>query len=172
MDRHLFENLIAKGCSQREIGDTLNISQTTVRYWLGRHALKTTHNRHSKVVYDGKYIERECKHHGNTTWIFEKSKNGYRCKKCRSGNVAKQRKELKARLVRESGGRCVNCGYNKSLWSLEFHHRDAATKDREVGHLIRDRKYEAAKAEVDKCDLVCSNCHGELEEAKWKATVV
>jgi hypothetical protein len=33
-----------------------------------------------------------------------------------------------------------------------------------MGALIRDRKRSLALQEVQKCDLVCSNCHGEIEE--------
>lgn len=79
---------------------------------------------------------------------------------------------LKARLVKEAGGQCQICGYSRSMWLLQSHHRDAVTKEYEIGLLIRDREYSAAEAEAIKCDLLCANCHGETEEQKWNETVV
>jgi hypothetical protein len=69
----------------------------------------------------------------------------------------RRRARRKAELVESKGGRCTDCGYSTCLWVLEFHHRDPATKEFGVGgfngSLVR------LLMEVDKCDLLCANCH-------------
>ena len=69
----------------------------------------------------------------------------------------KRRKELKADLIAERGGRCLDCGYAGSNTALEFHHRVAASKEFAIGSagVSRARLW----AEAVKCDLVCANCH-------------
>jgi hypothetical protein len=168
MELSVLQTLVEKGHSQREIASILDLSQTTIRYWMQRYELKSQRPKHPPVTHDSpRFIERSCHRHGLTTYVLEPS-HGYRCKRCRSDKVSRDRRNLKVRLVTEAGGQCVYCKYSRSYWSMHFHHRDPSEKERDIGHLIRDRKYAAAKTEVAKCDLVCANCHGELEEAKWR----
>ena len=74
---------------------------------------------------------------------------------------AQRRKKLKA--IQHYGGKCVLCGYNKCIYALEFHHRDKTTKVERPTYIIMRWKWERVKEELDKCDLVCSNCHKEIE---------
>jgi hypothetical protein len=62
------------------------------------------------------------------------------------------------------GGKCQVCGYCKCLQALEFHHRDSLTKKFKLSG-INLTKYTWAEIliEVEKCDLLCSNCHAERE---------
>lgn len=63
-----------------------------------------------------------------------------------------------------NGGRCQECGYNKSSVALDFHHRDPTEKRRTVSHLLGVNQpwaWEAAVEEATRCDLLCSNCHRE-----------
>jgi 5-methylcytosine-specific restriction endonuclease McrA len=64
---------------------------------------------------------------------------------------------MKAELVGGRGGRCEDCGYQRTIWALEFHHRDAKTKDFSLGGFLGS--IERARREADKCFLVCANCH-------------
>lgn len=72
----------------------------------------------------------------------------------------KYRKKIKQEVVDYKDGCCAICKYSKCLNALEFHHRNSKEKDFGVGDL-RD-KLEKIKNEVDKCDLLCGNCHREL----------
>jgi hypothetical protein len=76
----------------------------------------------------------------------------------------KTRKQVKAELIADRGGRCEDCGYATAATALEFHHRDAATKAFQIssGGLARDRLW----AEASKCDLLCANCH-RLRHLSW-----
>jgi hypothetical protein len=45
---------------------------------------------------------------------------------------------------------------------LQFHHLDPTKKDFTIGG--KSWSYERLKQEVDKCILVCANCHIEIHE--------
>lgn len=66
-------------------------------------------------------------------------------------------------LIEYKGGKCERCGYNKSMRALEFHHLDPSEKDFGISKQI-NRNIDDLKKEVDKCILLCSNCHAEIHE--------
>lgn len=65
-------------------------------------------------------------------------------------------------MVEYKGGACQLCGYARSLRALDFHHVDPTTKQFSIAG-SHNRSWDSLRAELDKCLLVCSNCHGELE---------
>jgi hypothetical protein len=75
-----------------------------------------------------------------------------------------KRRNDKLIYLEYSGASCVKCGYNKCPSSLTFHHRDPKEKDFWIGGLSEriNSIYELServKNELDKCDLLCANCH-------------
>jgi hypothetical protein len=66
-------------------------------------------------------------------------------------------------LVAEAGGRCAICGYDRCVAALQFHHRNPSDKAFGLSAAGVTRSIEAARAEAGKCDLLCSNCHAEVE---------
>jgi hypothetical protein len=73
----------------------------------------------------------------------------------------KWRDVLKLKSVTYRGGKCCICGYNKCLAALEFHHKNPSKKD----FTINKRKgipWKTLQKELDKCDLLCANCHREV----------
>jgi Na+-translocating ferredoxin:NAD+ oxidoreductase RNF subunit RnfB len=67
--------------------------------------------------------------------------------------------------VRKMKGRaCVGCWLYFPPEKLHFHHRDPSTKSFNVmeGH---SRSYAAIDAEIDKCDVLCSDCHRDAHRA-------
>jgi len=71
------------------------------------------------------------------------------------------RTKTKERAIEYKGGACSVCGYNKYIGSLHFHHVYPETKSFNIGE-INVRKFDLIVDELDKCILVCSNCHGEI----------
>ncbi len=69
----------------------------------------------------------------------------------------KQRARLRGELLASRGARCVDCGYDRAAAALEFHHRDARSKDFTLSSVstVPGRIW----SEAAKCDLVCANCH-------------
>ncbi len=82
-------------------------------------------------------------------------------KKSRSERVIKWRKNKKIKLVEYKGGKCEICGYNKCIEALEFHHRNPEEKEFHISHK-NVKNIEIYFKEVDKCILVCANCHREI----------
>ena len=72
-----------------------------------------------------------------------------------------RRAKAKEILVEYKGSKCFICGYNKCNKALEFHHLDPNEKEFVIGH-NRSFSIEKLKKEVDKCIMVCSNCHKEI----------
>jgi len=139
-----------------------------------------------------KFKRRKCKACGkvkNCAWMYTCNTRGipvYRahCVSCMkewqnrerrkkwSGNPDRQkqrsqlRAEQKSRAIKMLGGKCKLCGYNKSLWGLDFHHKDPATKTTTIGRLLGS-SWEKVEAEAKKCILLCKNCHAEVEEKEY-----
>lgn len=53
---------------------------------------------------------------------------------------------------------CVDCGYNASPVALDFDHLPGSGKRRDVS-LMATCSWAAILAEIEKCEVVCSNCH-------------
>ena len=103
-------------------------------------------------------MDKICKTHGNTKGYLD-SKGYVRCKKCRVKYVTEKRIRIKSKAVSYLGGKCKVCGYSKYQGALEFHHKDPLKKDFIIGAAIKS--WTKLKEELDKCDLLCSNCHKE-----------
>ena len=79
-----------------------------------------------------------------------------------SKSVIRTQKRKKIQAVEHFGGECVICGYKKCVNSLGFHHIDESTKAQSPTYVILHWSWERAIKELEKCILVCSNCHGEI----------
>lgn len=79
-------------------------------------------------------------------------------------SVVKRRQKIKELSVEHKGGCCERCGYNKYIGALEFHHLDPTKKDFNVSKKGHCSSWEKVKKELDKCILVCANCHREVHE--------
>ena len=62
-----------------------------------------------------------------------------------------------------NGGSCSLCGYNENIAALHFHHVNAEEKSFKLGmRILSNTRWESILDEVQKCILVCANCHAEL----------
>ena len=75
--------------------------------------------------------------------------------------VAKRRKEIRLKAINYLDGKCLRCGYNKYPEVLEFHHRNPEEKEFNVSAKGHCRSWERVKKEIEKCNLICANCHRE-----------
>jgi len=85
-------------------------------------------------------------------------------------NKVVRRAEIKRRMqsaihfVRgyKSASSCLRCGESTSC-CLDFHHRDPNLKVAEVAVMPRRGKsIRNIVAEIEKCDVLCANCHRKL----------
>lgn len=94
----------------------------------------------------------------------------HECKKCRVTRKCAKEKANKAGWKQEYGGKCIRCGYSKCMAALEFHHRNSETKGYNIANFTKAYNPQTAwpenqakvREELDKCDLVCANCHREI----------
>lgn len=84
------------------------------------------------------------------------------CMSQNSVRVIRCRKDLKRKAIAYLGGSCQKCGYSKCIEALEFHHRDPTQKEFSLGVRGLYRSFERVRVELDKCDLLCANCHREI----------
>ena len=112
-----------------------------------------------------KNIIKECKKHGNVRYTLD-TNNRYRCTACRVDAVTKRRNIVKQKAVEYKGGKCSKCDYSKCIAALEFHHLEPEHKDFSISKDGSTRSWERVKAEIDKCILVCANCHREIHDAE------
>ena len=74
------------------------------------------------------------------------------------------RRTIKKKAVDYKGGRCESCGYDRCLAALTFHHRRSATKEFGISDTLHVVPWESLRRELNKCSLLCSNCHIELHD--------
>ena len=106
---------------------------------------------------------RKCKKHGETEHKprYKDGKiHGYRCSQCNIEDVSKHRQRRKIKAVQHKGGKCVKCGYDKHVAALDFHHV-RGKKEFNISGTSLVYPWKKVKKELDKCDLLCANCHRE-----------
>lgn len=81
------------------------------------------------------------------------------CKTCANVAVRDNYASMLNRLVPKWA--CVKCGYDKCQAALEFHHVESQDKDFTVAQRY-SVSFEKLRTEIEKCILVCANCHREI----------
>nr|BDD44585.1 hypothetical protein 5 [bacterium] len=76
--------------------------------------------------------------------------------------VYARRKKVRQMAVEYKGGKCEVCGYQRCIDALEFHHRDLSKKEFGISEKGYTRSWKRVMAELDKCIMICANCHREL----------
>lgn len=77
-----------------------------------------------------------------------------------SNEVMKCQRKKKLDAIEKFGGKCQECGYDKCINALEFHHLD--DKKEKPTYIIMRWSWERVKKELEKCILLCANCHREV----------
>lgn len=86
-----------------------------------------------------------------------------KCPQCNSEAVQRRRDNVKLQAIAYKGGKCSVCGYDRCIAALEFHHIDPKTKSFGIAQQGQTRSWDRVQEELDKCILVCANCHREIE---------
>ena len=82
------------------------------------------------------------------------------------GNYAKRREQLNARRRELKAEwdtfkctlKCTKCGFAHPA-ALDFHHEDPSEKEYNINRLISNGQFKKAEAELEKCIVLCANCH-------------
>lgn len=102
-----------------------------------------------------------CKLCGNEFKDYQ-YKNRTRCGSC---NTKIRRYRTKAAAIKLLGGKCADCGWIGNQAAFQFHHKNPHHKDFIIGN-VANKKWEVIIREVNKCILLCANCHAIKHSAK------
>ena len=162
MDKSQLQLFLDKGYSTYKVAKLVGKSQTTVMYWIKKFGLAIPRLTSFVCCTCGETDSKKFHNKGAGRLSLTK------CKACHNAYTIARFRENKRLAVKYKGGRCVVCGYDKCLGSLHFHHREPSKKDPNW-HNMKSWKFERIKKELDKCDLICANCHGEIhwDEGSW-----
>jgi hypothetical protein len=169
MEKEYLESLVEQGLSTRQISNIIKKGQTTVNYWLNKYNLKTKNKSIGKGYCRYEKIDKNnqtcvcCKVKLNSENAhYRKSRGTYHsyCKICFAEYTFKKRFNFKINALEYKGNCCESCGYNKDITALEFHHKNPAQKEINPAKLYH-KPWDFAKEELDKCSVLCSNCHRE-----------
>jgi hypothetical protein len=169
MEYEFLKKYVEENKTIREISLLENKSFTTIRYWLKKHKLKTNgvcYKNQTKKEYNG---FRYCPMCGEDKKLDDfYSRRGQKgmstyCKVCTNKHTLDRQKSIKKKALIYKGGCCEVCGYSKCESALEFHHLNPNEKDFNISSIRQLSNFtEKIKNELDKCILVCSNCHREI----------
>jgi len=70
------------------------------------------------------------------------------------------------------GNSCVRCGYSEFDTALHFHHVNPEEKEATPTVIMKCGDKGRIYKELDKCALLCGNCHSSIEAGNWAATFV
>tara|TARA_R110002095_G_scaffold160117_1_gene138823 strand:+ start:112 stop:723 length:612 start_codon:yes stop_codon:yes gene_type:complete len=88
------------------------------------------------------------------------------CKICTKDQTLERQRALKMKAIAYKGGKCEKCGYDKCPSALEFHHLEPSGKDFTISHVKQTAWGSKITDELDKCALLCANCHREVHWEK------
>lgn len=169
-----------EGKNYNEICELLNCSKGTVSYHcnnnsIGGNYVSNVREKLTEVeieelnIYYKDHSIDECvvKFNIGRSTVIKYTKNKYvklsvdELKDRNYNKVKTHRQKLKEKSISYKGGSCEKCGYNRCNSALEFHHLDPNKKDFGIG-TYSVLSWDKIKEELDKCILLCANCHREL----------
>lgn len=139
------DRIDGKGLNNKNIDEIKNfyrehtVKETLNKFNIGMWSLKKVVNRKNRELSDE-----------------EKKDYNYQ-------HVKTFRKKNKERAIEYKGGKCQICGYCKCNNALEFHHINPLNKEFHISKNM-NKSWKKIKNEIDKCLLVCANCHREIHE--------
>lgn len=87
------------------------------------------------------------------------------------GNILnrERKRRIKSEFVKQLGSQCIICGYNKCIAALDFHHIDRTNKEHK-----EDWKYKGFQGKIQsgKIQLLCANCHREIENGMEDFSII
>ena len=95
---------------------------------------------------------------------------------CKGYNKSKKDRVKKREFILnyKKDKRCFKCGWNSFPPILEFHHKKIEDKENDISFLVHypSKNYDLIKKEMNKCVLLCPNCHKILHFKEKKINEV
>lgn len=132
-------------------------------YCLECSPLNSNNRKQIHKIKDNKKLCKKCN-------LFVPIKNYYKykdkiwpyCIICEKNRVKEKLRNFKQLCIDYKGGKCNLCGYNKCIAALDFHHKDPKNKKINISKIQSKKLTINIIKELDKCEILCSNCHREL----------
>ena len=97
--------------------------------------------------------KRKAYHRAYNKTHYHANKEYYRIKNKKAKDSLKARfNELKSSLS------CIHCGEDDNV-VLDFHHREGTIKEFGISEGLRRYSWQRVLDEIEKCDVLCANCH-------------
>lgn len=158
MNKEVLQNYLSQGLSSYKIAKLENKVPSTIRYWMNKFELEKV-----QLPQNLKYCPM-CDTTKETTEFYNRRKgigNSPYCKPCHHTQTLDRQRLIKKQCVEYLGGKCVKCGYDKCFGALHAHHLDPTIKDINYNNFKLRKFDDKFKEELDKCILLCANCHAE-----------
>lgn len=125
--------------------------------------MKTCHKCKKVKTEDSFYRgRRECK-----DCIRERIRSDYnKDPKNHANNSKRRRNARKIECIAYKGGVCEDCGGTFHPAAFDFHHKNEAEKEFDIGSKLSGSMV-VLRPELDKCLLLCSNCHRVRHFVEW-----
>lgn len=171
MEKEVLERYINEGLSIRQISHLVGLGFSTVKYYKDKFKIKNTihqnfkdRNIGEKNIPDFKKCPKCNEIKSSDCFYFRRQKTELAtyCKTCSNSKTLQRQIKFKIKCIEYKGGKCIICNYDKCIGALEFHHIDSSKKDFGIGDRKLSSFNEEIKNELDKCILLCSNCHREV----------
>lgn len=168
MNKNDLITFIEKKYSIRQLAIHFGVHSSTIRHWLKKYNLKTNY----KNKTNENITEKRCPKcdtvkplsdfykYKNPEYNGSKSYFSY-CKSCTVRYDNDRWIQRRIEMINYKGGVCSRCGITlqaSHYCIFDFHHRDSLEKEFEASKL-KYKSWNIIKSELEKCDLVCSNCH-------------
>jgi hypothetical protein len=173
MEIEKLKGYLAEGLSLNSIRKKEGKSLNSIRYWMRVHGLKPNFKNFGEepfnkkaLVVDGKKHCKRCDEWKELDHFFSKGKRNvgdthHYCKPCLYAYQQERGKNRKKKVIEMMGGKCARCGYCRNYAALEFHHLDPSKKEINISGNGIKGSWKRLMAELQKCILICSNCHRE-----------
>lgn len=92
-----------------------------------------------------------------------KGKRRSECKTCHNSFMKEKYQDKKQTFEQmKSEQSCAKCGETRG-YVLDYHHIDPTQKDNTIARITSNKyKIESILSEIEKCVVLCSNCHREF----------
>jgi len=136
-------------------------------------------NKHIRPIphYTGEEQWLYCEKHQITKFRAVRNKRcksgfNFYCRECKyhaDRQLEEKRSEQRKKVIVEYlGGKCMLCDYDRCYPALDCHHMFAKDKDFNISSEMRKKgAMSTIRSEVDKCALVCKNCHAEIHQKTY-----
>ena len=173
LNKESLQNLADKGVSLRDMSSFFNMPLSTLSRRVKDFGITLLKSKHGKTI--APVEEKAC-----SKCKISKPKEGFYtrkrntstlsslCRVCNRENRNHRARSFKAECVEYKGGECQVCGYASSMAALDFHHIDPSKKSFAIGSCRKTKFNDDIEKELDKCALVCANCHRAIHAGDIK----